>query len=98
MRRYRLRRKAQRDLAEIWLQTADRWGVDQAEDYVSMIRRRIESLLEYPERGPIYRTAFAEFRKMACGHHRIFYLVTDEMIDVVHIVHERRDVDDLADG
>ena len=42
MSRYLLSPAAQADLEQIWDYTRDRWGVDQAEEYLRELQRAIE--------------------------------------------------------
>jgi toxin ParE1/3/4 len=43
--RYLLSPAAQADLGQIWDYTRDRWGVDQAEEYLRELQRAIERAL-----------------------------------------------------
>ena len=47
--RARLRPAARLDLAEIWLATAERWDVDQADQYIRLIQNRLSRIEEFPE-------------------------------------------------
>ena len=85
--RFELRDGAKGDLAEIWLTTANRWGVDQAETYVRLIGERVAAICDYPRSNP----AHGQYRKAASGEHLIFYLVEDDLIDVVRMLHNRMD-------
>lgn len=87
---------ARRDLEQIWSNTAVRWSVDQADDYVGAINRRFESILDFPSSYPEYRTRAGLFRKAPSGEHLIFYQVTDR-IEVVRILHNRVDVQAMLD-
>ena len=87
----RLRPAARRDLADIWLFSADNWGVDHAERYVAAIQGVIESLIEFPERHPCHESRHGEFRKAASGTHVVFYLFDGESIDVARVLHSAMD-------
>ena len=91
---FRLRDAAKVDLAAIWLNTADRWGVDQAEAYVRAIETRIGRICDYPESYPEYEGPADTFRKAPSGEHLIFYVVEGLMVDIVRILHNRMDADD----
>lgn len=92
MKSIRLLPSAQRDLDAIWNYTAAAWGVDQAESYLQTLRRDMERLRGYPELGPAHLSRHAAFRKLASGHHIIFYLVAGPAVEVVRVLHERMDV------
>lgn len=92
MNALRLLPSAQRDLDKIWNYTAKAWGPDQAEAYVSTLRRDMERLREFPELGPLHPSRVGNFRKLPSGHHMIYYLVSTESVEVVRVLHERMDV------
>jgi toxin ParE1/3/4 len=70
------------------------WSVDQADNYVRTLDNDMQRLREYPELGAPHPTRLANFRKLASGHHLIFYLLDGQDIEIVRILHERMDVDD----
>ncbi len=83
---------ARRDLTDIWLYTADRWGMGQADAYTSQIESIIACALKRPDIGGAVNGLPPAFRKLKSGSHRIIYrLVRHEMI-IVRILHERQDV------
>ena len=91
MRRLLFRRIAAAELRAIGKSTKARWGDRQAELYVAELRDRIKSLREFPLRFPEFGSERPGLRKMTCDHHVVFYLVTDETIEVVRILHEAMD-------
>lgn len=86
---------ARRDLARIWNDTADRWGIDQADSYVAAINVRFSGIADFPSSYPEYRSKSGTFRKAASGDHLIFYVIGDQSVDVVRVLHNRMDVDAL---
>jgi toxin ParE1/3/4 len=83
---------AQRDLDTIWDYTAAAWGLEQAEAYIQTLHRDMERLRDYPELGPVHPSRIAAFRKLASGHHIIFYIVQGSAVEVVRVLHARMDV------
>lgn len=71
--------------------TIEAWGVEQARQYVGDIRRTIENLAVDGLRRPEEAALFPGLRRARSGHHFIFYLIDDERVDVVRVLHERRD-------
>lgn len=67
--------------------------MDQAESYIRTLRRDMERLRDYPELGPAHPSRLAAFRKLASGHHIVFYLVAEASVDVVRVLHERMDAE-----
>ncbi|MBA4780916.1 MAG: type II toxin-antitoxin system RelE/ParE family toxin [Blastomonas sp.] len=53
----------------------------------------MSSLADFPLRNPVYRSEGKEFRKLLCGHHLIFYLVIEDTVQIIRILHERMDID-----
>ena len=88
MIRFILSPAAKRDLAEIWLYTADNWGVDQAERYVQDIARDlIAAVNDSPRVRPI-----DQFWRIRSGHHLcVFERRDDRAMYVIRILHERMD-------
>jgi toxin ParE1/3/4 len=89
MTRFTLSPEAKRDLAEIWLYTAENWGMDQADQYVLGIRR---DLAGAKPNSPLVRP-IGKLWRMKSGHHLcIFRKENKGTIFVVRILHERMDV------
>ena len=86
---------ARRDLSQIWLDTADRWGVDQADGYIAAINRRFAGIADFPSSYPEYRSGRGKFRKAASGEHLIFYIIAADRIEIVRVLHSRIDLDAL---
>lgn len=81
-------------MAEIWLYTADRWGVDQADAYIRQIENDIGRAVKFPEMGSPATYLSAEYRKLKSGSHRVIYRHTDAELIVMRVLHERQDVPD----
>ena len=86
-----LRPEAEADIEDIADYTIERWGPEQARTYLAAIRADIASLTKFTERFPIHEQTGLGLRRMLSGHHLVFYLVTDKAIEVVRVLHERRD-------
>ena len=92
--RYLLSPAAQADLEQIWDYTHDRWGIDQAEEYLRELQHAIDRAAANPRIGQACDEIRPGYRKLAAGSHTLFYRVTaDDLIDVVRILHQRMDVD-----
>lgn len=91
MKRYRFTPAAQRDLSEIWDFTQERWDVRQAETYISEIRAAIERVADHPARGRICDAIRQGYRRYAIGSHLVFYLETEDTVDVIRTLHQRMD-------
>lgn len=91
MRRLIFRAAASVDIRGIARYTRAIWGDEQAAAYVSTLRDQIKSLLEFPLRFPEFGPRYKDLRKMGCGNHMVFYLVGDDVIEVVRVLHEAMD-------
>jgi toxin ParE1/3/4 len=92
--RYLLSPAAQADLEQIWDYTHDRWGVDQAEEYLRELQCAIERAAANPQIGRACDEIRPGYRKLAAGSHTLFYRATaDGLVDVVRVLHQRMDVD-----
>jgi toxin ParE1/3/4 len=88
-----LRPEAEADIHEVADYTIQRWGRRQARTYVAALRTDIARLRDYAERFPVHERSGLGLRRMRSGHHLIFYLVAAGRVEVVRILHERKDPD-----
>lgn len=91
MKRCRLTPAAQQDLSEIWDFTQEHWDTRQAETCINEIRATIERVAEDPRRGRGCDEIRQGYRRYATGSHLVFYVETDETVDVIRILHQRMD-------
>ena len=89
----RYRPAAEADFEDIADYTIERWGTKQARSYLSGLRADIESLAQFAMRFPEHESSGLDLRKMTSGHHLIFYLIDDGIVEIIRILHERMDVD-----
>lgn len=85
------RTRTSTDLRGIARSTKARWGDDQAARYVAAIRASVKSLAHFDRRFPEADVGHRGLRKLTSGHHIIFYLPTEDSIEIVRILHERMD-------
>jgi toxin ParE1/3/4 len=83
--------KAQSDLGDVWDYSRKTWGADQAERYIDMLRKAVETVAENPLRGRQSDEVREGYRKIAAGSHVIFYRFLESDIDIVRILHQRMD-------
>jgi toxin ParE1/3/4 len=88
-----LRPGARGDLANIWSYSAERWGTDQADTYVAEIRSKIAMSADNPNLGSDAGELYPGLRRAKAGSHLIYYLASDTLLDVVRILHFRRDAE-----
>ena len=88
------RTAASADMRRVARETRLRWGEEQAAIYTDTLRQDIKSLLVYPLRYPEY-TPSPGLRRMNCGKHAVFYLVGENQIEVIRVLHAASDFESL---
>jgi len=92
MARLRKQAQAEQDLLEIWLYTFNEWGASQADTYLDELTAAMQLLAEQP----LICRERPEFDPAVRIHHHarhlIIYLVVDEGICIVRVLHESMDV------
>lgn len=91
-RRVKLRRRARRDLDEIWSYSLANWGRQQAEQYIL----DINAVFDLAARNPgLARDAAGigrpGLKKIVAGSHVVYLHIDDDAIDVIRILHSRMD-------
>ncbi len=89
--RFLLSPLAQVDVEKIWTDTARKWGIDQAEDYVRQLGHDIQTIAERPLLGRACADIKKDYYKYPSGSHVLFYRRIDDGVVVVRILHERMD-------
>lgn len=84
--------RAQRDVEEVVSWLAERSPAAAQVWYESCLES-IRSLGEMPERYPVAfrtRTPFTEVRSLLVGMHRLFFVIREKSVEVLHVRHTRR--------
>jgi toxin ParE1/3/4 len=85
--RYLLSPAAQADLEQIWDYTHDRWGADEAEEYLRELQRAIERAAANPPIDRACGETRPGHRRLVAGSHTLFYRVSAEgLINVVRVL------------
>ena len=92
-RHYRLSPGARTDLENIWLYTAERWSIDQADHYHNLLIDGIESLVGAAHRVIAIDHIRPGYRRLNAESHVIFYRTAGAGVEVVRILHGRMDFD-----
>lgn len=91
MREVILRPEAEADVEEVADYTIGEWGHEQARAYVRELRKAIEALAVSALRHPLLDGVFPDLRRKRSGMHHIYYLATDDVVDVLMVIHAQRD-------
>ncbi len=88
---YKVFPKARRDLEGIWLYTVETWSLAQAEQYIRQLTDGFEALAQGTRPGQNAGAVREGYRRLSVGSHVIFYRETDTLIEIVRVLHQRRD-------
>jgi len=93
MANLRLTNKAVGDLAEIWNYTIDTWSESQADQYYRMLLDSCQDIATGRVIGKNYEGVFTWLLGIKAGKHKIFYRkVTNDIVEIVRILHEQMDL------
>jgi toxin ParE1/3/4 len=81
-------------MRKIAIDTRARWGYEQAAAYSAALRDAIKSLGEFPFRFPEFESPHKGLRRMGSGRHTVFYLITEDTIEIVRVLHTAMDFDE----
>jgi len=89
---YRLTRHAHADLSDIWRYSAEKWGVAQADAYLTALAACFQHAADAPETGQDRKAFYPGMRSLRSGRHLVFYLADDAGIVIARVLHERRNM------
>jgi toxin ParE1/3/4 len=84
--RLKFRAAASADMRRVARETRAAWGEAQAALYSAKLRDDIKSLREFPLRFPEYEPR-PGLRRMNSGRHAVFYLVIEDRVEIVAVLH-----------
>ena len=85
------RTAAKRDLSQLGEQSAREWGARQTRGYLLDLDAKIQKLAENPMLGHDAGLDREGLRRMNSGRHAVFYVVGQERVEIVRILHVARD-------
>ncbi len=89
---YRLTPRAAEDIDAIADYTIETWGLGQLESYLRSLNSRFEWLAENPFAGRERNDVHSGYRSFPEGSHIIFYIVSDDHVDIIGIPHKSMDI------
>ena len=90
--RFRLTPRAAKDLDAIADYTSEEWGPAQMEEYLQSLHGRFEWLAENPLAGRERNDVHPGYRSFPEGSHVIFYIISDDDVDIIGIPHKSMDI------
>lgn len=91
MAEYRLSRRAQRDLDEIFDYTVAQWNLQQALRYTDTLEAACGALAEAPQKAQDCAHIRPGYRRLRVAQHVIYFRATPYGIAVIRILHQRMD-------
>lgn len=88
----RLSEAARSDLIDIWAETFQKWGPDQADAYLDDIDRALNGLIDNPRMGSDCSDLLMGARRLITGRHMAFYEVAESAIFVIRVLHQSKDM------
>lgn len=92
MAAYRLSAKAAADLDEIYEYTILNFGLTQAQAYLHGLQERFDALAERPTQGRSATQFAPKLRRFEHQSHMIFYLLEEQRVLIVRVLHQSMDV------
>ena len=92
MKALRYRATAEADLRRVARETRAAWGADQAAACAYQLREHIKSLRAFPLRFPEFGFRPA-MRGMNSGRHAVFYLMLDDAVEIIRVLHAASDME-----
>jgi toxin ParE1/3/4 len=86
-------RQAHNDLMEIWRYIADQSNPDRADAFLDKVHRKLELFAAQPGTGRSRNDLREGLRSAAVSPYIAFYIVSEDGIEVVRVLHGRRDID-----
>lgn len=83
---------ARDDLRGIISYTQDRWGFEQADDYIDQIYNAFEQIAAHPSIGRTRDEIQSGLRSMRHREHSIFYRAENDHVEIIRVLHKKRDV------
>jgi toxin ParE1/3/4 len=85
--------EAEQDLLAVWNYLAREASPDVADEQLRSLDRACEALAQWPHSGRARDELFRDVRSIAVEAYVIFYRVGDSAIEIIRVLHRRRDVD-----
>lgn len=83
---------AEQDIADIWVDGADRWGVEQADRYFDAMVNLFDLLSEQPEIARLREEFSPPVRIHPYGSHVVVYETVKTGIAIIRVLHNRRNI------
>ena len=79
------------DLDSIYAYSVEKWGSEQAKTYLRALNARMQGLRRFPALGTAQDALHPGLRRIGEGSHSIYYLIREEALLIVRVLHDRMD-------
>lgn len=79
------------DLDGTYVYSVEKWGVGQAETYLRALNARMQGLRNFPALVMAQDALHPGLRRIGEGSHSIYYLIRDDAVVIVRVLHDRMD-------
>jgi len=86
-----LAKRARKDLLEIKHYTVNRWGKEQARNYLGQIYNCADDLANHRLQGKLREDIAPDLKSYHIGRHIIFYVESTRGIEVARVLHDSMD-------
>jgi toxin ParE1/3/4 len=86
-----IRPKAELDLSDIWLSGVEIWGVERADRYMKGLFAAFDVLADFPEMARERGEFSPPVRMHSNGSHLILYVVQNDVVEIIRVLHPRQD-------
>ena len=93
----RFSESAKQDLRDIWRGLAEYSGLSFADSTLAKIESKFRLLAKFPSSGRMRDELSVGLRSYPAGDFAIFYRILDMTVEVVRVLHGRRDIDVIFD-
>jgi toxin ParE1/3/4 len=83
---------AEADLSEIWLDGAERWGVEQADRYADGLFAVFDLLAEFPEMAREREEFSPPVRIHSSGSHLVIYRLEGQGVEIIRVLHAHQNL------
>jgi toxin ParE1/3/4 len=94
---YVISKKAILNLENIWLYTADKWSIEQADRYYNLIFDEIAFICKNPKTARQMDDIGKNYRAAKVKSDLIFFKVENDTVRIVRILHESMDIKSSLD-
>lgn len=84
--------QAEQHLADIYDYTADRWGLSQADRYISRLWGTFDHLCQTPDIGHTLSDLPSRYKAYPLGSHLVIYTIVPPSLHILAILHAAMDI------